>query len=579
MYVLNQAVCASAARAAAFLLLCCAQARAAGGAWLKSPWVEGPQLSGPIVAQEKPGARKSKAGGLIAGDFFDIPGPREGGPPDLSIAAGPGVLLCVVGPKWGVYTLSGECLFESSLSDWFAAFEPPGRVAEAQVLFDREAGRWLLCAVSSDPDSAFSAYLISVSDDADPMGVWWGWLLDAGYNGTEEDFTTARDLRFGPAGDRFLVISSDQYAAGGDFLYARLRLLHRAQLYWEGEGSALSWRDFWALLNKVGAPANHFRPVEEPQGGSSGYLVSSWVDAESGSFTLWRFAGDTLSLVKEFYGSQLGPEPVAQPGTDVVLYASEPPLGNAVFKDGHLVIVHEAGYGTEEEKQAAVGVIDYQPDRGLLRAFLYTDRWNAFFSPSLTLSSTGHVVLACNVSSSDTPLRTNVTRDSLSILRFGPIVPVVQGEGAVETPRIEGGVRWRRGCALSVGAGPCKGEVWVAGAFASGNPPWSVRVRRVLLQECFVRGDSSLDGAVDLADAVAILGYLFTGPFENPCPKTMDNNDDGRINIADAVFLLGYLFGGGEQPAPPFPSCGPDPTPGGFIPLCASYPPCLSEAE
>ena len=40
-----------------------------------------------------------------------------------------------------------------------------------------------------------------------------------------------------------------------------------------------------------------------------------------------------------------------------------------------------------------------------------------------------------------------------------------------------------------------------------------------------------------------------------------DANDDGSIDIADAIYLLSYLFGGGDQPPPPFPDPGIDPTP------------------
>ncbi|HVR72838.1 MAG TPA: hypothetical protein VMT52_00830, partial [Planctomycetota bacterium] len=45
------------------------------------------------------------------------------------------------------------------------------------------------------------------------------------------------------------------------------------------------------------------------------------------------------------------------------------------------------------------------------------------------------------------------------------------------------------------------------------------------------------------------------------CADSADSNDDGRVDIADAVALLGYLFRGGpEPPAPGADSCGPDPT-------------------
>ena len=76
----------------------------------------------------------------------------------------------------------------------------------------------------------------------------------------------------------------------------------------------------------------------------------------------------------------------------------------------------------------------------------------------------------------------------------------------------------------------------------------------------FIRGDANGDGALNIADAIFNLGFLFTqGP--GPCLDAMDANDDGSNNIADAIFALDILFGGGgTTPDAPFPACGEDPT-------------------
>jgi hypothetical protein len=49
-------------------------------------------------------------------------------------------------------------------------------------------------------------------------------------------------------------------------------------------------------------------------------------------------------------------------------------------------------------------------------------------------------------------------------------------------------------------------------------------------------------------------------------------SDSDGLNVADPIVLLGFLFLGTTQPAPPFPDCGLDPTPGDFT--CATYPVC-----
>ena len=79
--------------------------------------------------------------------------------------------------------------------------------------------------------------------------------------------------------------------------------------------------------------------------------------------------------------------------------------------------------------------------------------------------------------------------------------------------------------------------------------------------EVFKRGDANDDGGLNIADAIAILSFLFGGSEPPGCRDAGDANDDGQLNIADAIALLGHLFGGGGDLPPPFASCGADPTP------------------
>jgi nucleoside-diphosphate-sugar epimerase len=75
----------------------------------------------------------------------------------------------------------------------------------------------------------------------------------------------------------------------------------------------------------------------------------------------------------------------------------------------------------------------------------------------------------------------------------------------------------------------------------------------------FLRGDGNGDLTVDVADAVFILAYLFSGGPAD-CLDAIDTNDDGSNNIADAISALDFLFAGGSAPPPPFPAPGSDPT-------------------
>ncbi len=86
----------------------------------------------------------------------------------------------------------------------------------------------------------------------------------------------------------------------------------------------------------------------------------------------------------------------------------------------------------------------------------------------------------------------------------------------------------------------------------------------------FDRGDCNVDGTLDLADVIKLLGGLFSGD-TLLCNDACDGNDDEVMDIADAIVLLGVLFSG--DPAPPGSgSCAPDPTEGALT--CDSFPVC-----
>lgn len=89
----------------------------------------------------------------------------------------------------------------------------------------------------------------------------------------------------------------------------------------------------------------------------------------------------------------------------------------------------------------------------------------------------------------------------------------------------------------------------------------------------FVRGDCNADGANNIADVVAALGFLFAGAGIPLCGDACDINDDGGFDISDAVFLLSNLFSDGNFPPAPYPNCGVDATDTDSID-CDSFPPC-----
>ncbi len=93
--------------------------------------------------------------------------------------------------------------------------------------------------------------------------------------------------------------------------------------------------------------------------------------------------------------------------------------------------------------------------------------------------------------------------------------------------------------------------------------------------EPFVRGDANSDGAVDIGDAIFVLGFLFSQGQAPGCLDAADANDDGAVDIGDAIYTLGFLFSQGNPPPPPFPDAGVDPTSANDPLVCGD--PCTPE--
>jgi hypothetical protein len=67
----------------------------------------------------------------------------------------------------------------------------------------------------------------------------------------------------------------------------------------------------------------------------------------------------------------------------------------------------------------------------------------------------------------------------------------------------------------------------------------------------YIKGDADGSGSVDIADAVYLIAYIFSGG-SAPQPLAISDADgSGSVDIADAVYLIGYIFSGGSAPKCP----------------------------
>src|SRR5207247_6298844 len=113
-----------------------------------------------------------------------------------------------------------------------------------QVIYDQYDHRWVMTGgkFPGNPPLSTYAFLVSVSDDDNPIGTWYNWALPA----TLGDSVTGNLPDYPQLGydDKALYITSNEFNPG--LRYARARIIGKAQLYANSAGP-VTWTDFWAF--------------------------------------------------------------------------------------------------------------------------------------------------------------------------------------------------------------------------------------------------------------------------------------------------------------------------------------------
>ncbi len=170
---------------------------------------------------------------------------------------------------------------------------------------------------------------------------------------------------------------------------------------------------------------------------------------------------------------------------------------------------------------------------------------------------------------------------TLSVRCAGTGKGTVESEDGLVSCRDVCSVTYEKGTNVQLAAAADDGSVfrgWSGGPCTGTDPcslvmdkDYAITATFNVLAGGFRRGDANVDGKVDIADAIAMLGYLFAQKHLQ-CLQAADANDDGKTQISDPIYLLGYLFAKTAPPPPPFPRCGPDPT--ADLLTCDSYTAC-----
>ena len=220
-------------------------------------------------------------------------------PPDPCIATGPSHLIVATNSSFAIYTKAGVRQFFTTFGAWFAALNPPNAIFDPRVVYDANAGRWILLLLAKDDATQRSQYLISVSENSDPNGRWWSWLLDATLNGTTASGLWADFEGLGYDSGQAVYLTSNQYTFGNN-LFQVLKGSDSVQV------SALLGGERWfTWVVRFLEPAGRgWRHLVYAQTGAGGELVKWSLFCEHAAGRRKRC--DTLAPNESAYHSQFG---------------------------------------------------------------------------------------------------------------------------------------------------------------------------------------------------------------------------------------------------------------------------------
>jgi hypothetical protein len=174
-------------------------------------------------------------------------------PPDCTMAVGPQHVLASVNSSVAFYSKAGgAALMQKTLTQWFANVVQGLTIFDPKALYDQHAGRWVLLAVAvQNAAPKKSLYLLSISNTSNPLGRWRNYALNAMVDGTTATNNWADFPALG-VDNQALYVTSNQFAFGGTFQYAKIRVIPKAGPY---SGGAAPFFDFVNMKNQNGSTA------------------------------------------------------------------------------------------------------------------------------------------------------------------------------------------------------------------------------------------------------------------------------------------------------------------------------------
>lgn len=325
-------------------------------------------------------------------------------PPDDYIAAGPNCIMMVVNNIFRIYDKEGNILKTINAADWYSNLLPGAAPVDPKVLYDQFDNRWIMVWLYINHTGLKSYYLISTSDDDDPNGIWFNWILPSNVNGNvpSNNWGDYEGVGFD---DKAVYLTSNQFTFSGTYDYVKIRILNKSDIYINSNPGTVTWNDIWNITVPGNSnSASYLRPVRMrslsdayylfylPNAGGNFCAVYKLLNSISNPvLTAAAYQIDNFSLAPDAH--QLGGSMTIEGGGSAL--RNEP-----VFKDGMLYAVH-AIKNPNVTSLSCLHYLAIDPVRGIVdRDAAIGDNEHYLFYPALTVDNNDNVIISYSRSSS-----------------------------------------------------------------------------------------------------------------------------------------------------------------------------------
>lgn len=284
---------------------------------------------------------------VLSNNFDGVPDQGIYIPPDPILAVGPTHIIAMVNSRFRIISKTGVVEKTINASTWYSSVLSGADPFDPKVIYDQFSKRWVMVWLHVGSSTGY--FLVSVSDDSIPTGVWHNYAFNSSLNGTA-NASNWGDYQGVGYDENAIYITSNQFTFSSNWNYVKLRIINKSELYASTPGT-VNYKDLWDIKTSGGVGIFTLRPSRAMSLSSTYYLGCRSPYVTGNYFLLYKLTNPltspSLTVVEVPVAAYTDPPDAGQLGGSQTIDGGAGHLRNEpVYKDGILHLTHAIRSGT-----------------------------------------------------------------------------------------------------------------------------------------------------------------------------------------------------------------------------------------